>query len=290
MIEIVVDTSEFGWALCKVGPIFRKYSRKNPVHVMTAWDRTSIYKDYAQSIIEMPEWIEDFTPDCFRRQGLTGTHLKKLQDICYEKFKTREIKFHFPHHMYPKCQKNIPMNKMEFIKYKGNDWQVQLVESQFKNEKNIVIWPRNRTNGRYLRARNYPAQHWEQYVKLLVDDKRLDGYNIILLGIRRMSALSGMREYKNLHNFISYCEEDYVGFCMSMLQNAVLNVSSQSGGFILGLHCCVPSLGFGHEKHRHTIAENPHRIKTDFIEIPLFTYGEINPKRLYKHTIRMLGG
>ena len=290
VIEIVLDIGEYGWAICKVGPLFRKYAKKNPVHVMTPRDRISLYSDYAKSVIDIPLWVHAFSPNCFHRNGFKNKHLEKLRQFCYDKFDTNDIVFHVPYKKYGKCQKKIPKSDMTFVKYKGNEWQRQLAEHALGNRKNIVIWPRRRMGGRVLSGRNWSEQNWRVYLQLLMKDKRLDDYNIVALGIKSMSALVGMGDHKNFHNYISFIDKDYTGFCITMLEDAVLAIGSQSAGPILSLHTGTPTIIFGHEQQRHKVEENPHKTRCDFIFCHIGEYDRLTPKKLYKHTIRMMGG
>jgi hypothetical protein len=70
---------------------------------------------------------------------------------------------------------------------------------------------------------------------------------------------------------------------LAFMDKAVICVSSQSGGTHLGLQAMCPSWIMGHEKHRHSVLQNPLKIPCTFMEIPMPYV--VPPQEVYKSVV-----
>jgi len=249
---------EIGWFLQRYQAFFRSLKvNQYPNHKFILLMNKAYHifvKDFVSHTIDLPQSFKDLKldQDCYEAV-LPGTPAGGLAPAgIYSNLIEYARNFYNPEkaiEMWPPrgCNRSIDHQPQLFARYEG--------DKQIFDKPVITIFPRTRVRAS---QRNVPEFVWKELVDTLVNS-----FLVVLAGTPEGACLHDYDDPR-VQNLIMYDGADKTDQIIGYLSNSVMSISSQSGGTHISLLSGCPSYIIGHEKDRHTLYENRHKVPTSF--------------------------
>ena len=267
MKKMYVDIGELGWSLYISAHMrWLKQHTNDHIGVMTHADRHCLYDGIADTVYNVPD---DFYVNFRQGRECYAGMMGVLPSVLSGYFATKippeyELGGFF----------GWEINRAEII-YKPYSYSKEL-----NGKKEILVLPRCRNRKRTCK-RNLPEHFYIEMINVLCEKfpnhiirtigVPLGAYSIN--GIKRDNYINNVREGMNLQELIDRC------------QVALLAVGSQSAPPKITLLQGVPTFMIGHQRQRHTNAENWMSTKVGFHDVVRGRYNSINVTDCIKEII-----
>jgi len=237
--------------------------------------RAPLY-EFADEFIPLPDWFTDLKleQDCYeavlpKSQPGSLTPVEIYTSILnhYKQFYNEEttLTIRTPRG----CNLYVQHHCQQMWKYLECSAETSAyVNSLLYNHKGDVITVAARKRER-TPERNVPEYVWNDVV-----DRLSEKNTVVLAGTKDSSALAEKRG-RNIINLMHREGTDGLDVLIGVLQKSFMSLTSQSGPTLISLLTGCPSYVLGHEKWRHSIAENWMQTPCMFREVPNNIYGGV---------------
>jgi len=269
---------ELGWELYRWCGFVRwvkntYYDKK--IYAITRSERIDLYSNNVDDIIpfDIDGDYHKYRPNMYRLDYFSPSDFKNLFKIITDVI---DNDIHIIKTINTPNRNIFDFDKMDFnFKPRANNKGIIyniLNKKKYINKIPIVISPRHRIDLEKGKERNWREDYWNDLFELIEKSEKF---------ICFIPGLSGsiLKPDESLESFIIL--EDYlfpqhetslIGLTIEAIKASKLTIGQQSAIPILSNYLKIPTLMWGHEKHRHLVLENPFKTQCDFYEEKTLSY------------------
>ncbi len=273
---VFLSMMELGWEVQRWSGAINQFIKKHPDKrciVATFVDRVDLYSNCEIYPIYVDGLYTRKRPDMYKVHHLDKGEeegiIANLQENYPKAYLCRP-----PTSKYGRWLFQPEEQDFEFLPRSNNK---KVINNLLNDKKSITISSRHRID---CTQRNWYDFHWYTLFDMVKD------FNVFVTGtfggyIRPTSKMPHC-----------HCLEDYntegtstIGLTIEAIKASRVTVGQQSGVPVLSLQLGTPVISWGHEKHRHTVEENPKGTTCYFFEDPSYS---ISPEIIYKQILEMI--
>ncbi len=267
---------ELGWELFRWSGFIRWFKQKHPnkkIIVATRSGREDLYYGVADKIhtFDIPGDYKSRKPNMYRMDGLPEPEYQKLLNGFTAQHRNALV-VEAPRGTNNRNVFRRNLQNFRIAPHPDNTALIRNLTKKKGSKKIISISPRKRTDlvpGGRMHTRNWAAGHWEELFELISESNEYLG---IVLG-RFPTFIRPPTSLKNLIVLEDHIEGDNVtaiGATVATIKSSVLTVGQHSAIPLLSNYIKVPTLMWGEDRQRHTVAENPFNTPCLFIDDKAF--------------------
>lgn len=281
---------ELGWEVARWSAALHSFKKKFPdkkIYISTREDRVDLYH-WADSIstFTISGDYQNYRPNMYRLDGLPDQKLKEMISTFQSQYpKTKLIT---PPYREPKRDIfNIKDMDFNFEVRPQNKIIIETILSKYPKRLPIVISPRNRTD-MSSNTRNWKHENWEKLYDMIDNTHRYICFIVGKTGtyIKPKGNLDSFALLENLCTPIY--QVSLIGLTIEAIRHSTVTVGQQSAIPVLSNLLRIPTIMWGHEKHRHVVLENHYNTKCEFFAEKTNMY--ITPPELIFNEIKTMVG